>query len=65
MAHGTDSTVFKRYRNLVNRERKLVEGGVTSPGYNILKDEHPKRWWDEVKGLSGAKTKNDDLYTQI
>ena len=30
-----------------------------------LKGENPRRWWDEVKRLSGAKTKGGDLISQI
>lgn len=59
--HPANSTVFKYYRNLVNRERKACRGRYYESKIQHLKGEHPKRWWDEVKRLSGAKTKTTDL----
>ena len=64
-SYGTYSTVFKYYRNLVNRERKTCRERYYEFRIQHLKDKHLKRWWEEMKRLSGAKTKNGDLCSQI
>ena len=50
----TNSNVFKHYKNLVNRERKTCGERYYESRIQYLNDEHPKRWWDEMKRLSGA-----------
>ena len=64
-SYGTYSTVFKYLKKLVNRERKTCRERYYESRIQHLKDEHLKRWWDEMKHLSGTKTKNGDLYNQI
>lgn len=63
--HGVDSVQFKHYRNLINRERKACGGRYYKSKIQHLKGEKPKWWWDEVKRLSGAKSKNGNLISQI
>ena len=52
--YGTNSTVFKHYKILVNREQKTCGERYYESRIRHLKDEHPKRWWHEMKRLSGA-----------
>ena len=47
-------TVFKHSKILVNRERKTCGERYYESSIQHLKDEHPKRWWDEMQRLSGA-----------
>ena len=64
--YGTNSTVFKHYKILVNREKKTCGERYYESRIKHLKDEHPKRWWDEMRRQwSKLKTKNDDLCSQI
>ena len=39
---------------IVNLERKTCGERYYESRINLLKDEHSKRWWDEMKRLSGA-----------
>ena len=64
-SYGTNSTVFKYYKKLVNRERKTCNERYYESRIQHLKNKHLKRWWEEMKHLSGAKTKNGDLWSQI
>ena len=62
---GIDSVQFKFYHNAVNKERKACRGKYYVSKVQELKDENPKLWWDAVKRLSGAKTTQNDLISQI
>ena len=64
-SYGTNSTVFKYYKNLVNREGKTCRERYYESRMQHLKAKHLERWWAEMKRLSGAKTKNGDLCSQI
>ena len=59
--HGPESSQFKYLRNLVNRERKACRARYYESKVQQLKGKNPKKWWDEVKRLSGAKSRNGDL----
>ena len=59
--HGPESSQFKDLRNLVNRERKACRARYHESKVQQLKGKNPKKWWDEVKRLSGAKSRNGDL----
>ena len=63
--HGPESTQFKYFRNLVNRERKACRARYYESKVQQLKGENPNKWWDEVKLLSGAKSRNGDLVDLI
>ena len=64
-AHCPNSTQFKYFRNLVNRQRKICIGKYYESKIQHLKGENPKRWWDETKRLCGLKTSHSDLASQI
>jgi hypothetical protein len=56
---GGNVTIFKYYRNLVNRNRKKCRSKYyLSKVYN-LKNSRPKNWWKEVKRISGHSTVNN------
>ena len=63
--HGPESTQFKYFRNLVNRERKTCRARYYESKVQQLKGENPKKWWNKVKRLSGAKSRNGDLVNLI
>ena len=63
--HGPDSVLFRHFRNVVNRKRKACRCRYYESKVQQLKGENPRRWWDDVKRLSGAKTKGGDLISQI
>ena len=45
-------TLFKFYRNKVNRRRKIWRANYYTTKVNNLKQLNPKNWWHEVKRLS-------------
>ena len=47
--NGVDSALFHYYRNLVNRERKIRRANYYESKIQQLKEQHPKKWWGEVK----------------
>ena len=59
--HGPESSQFKYLRNHVNRERKACRARYYQSKVQQLKGKNPKKLWDEVKRLSGAKSRNGDL----
>ena len=63
--HEPESAQFKYFRNLVNRERKACRACYYESKVQQLKGENPKKWWYEVKWLSGAKSRNGDLVNLI
>ena len=65
VSNDTDSTNFKFYRNLVNRERKSCRAKFYKSNIQNMKDENPSRWWKEVKRLSNMKTKTFDIINKI
>ena len=58
--NGVNSILFKYYRNLVNRERKVCRAKYYESKIQQLKGEHPKKWWSEVKRLSNMKIRDQD-----
>ena len=64
-SHGADSAQFKFFRNLFNRERKACRTKYYELRIQNLRQEAPRKWWDEVKRLSGSKSKNGDLLSQV
>jgi hypothetical protein len=57
-SNGVNSILFKYYRNLVNRERKICRAKYYESKIQLLKGEHPKKWWSEVKRLSNMKIRD-------
>jgi hypothetical protein len=64
-AHGVHSPQFKYYRNCVNRERKVCRAKYYESNIKQLKGEAPRKWWNEVKRLSGIKSAGTNLSHQI
>ena len=63
--HGGESTQYKFYRNVVNRERKMAKAKFYCSKVEHMKQVNPKTWWKEVKRLSGSQSHTDDLINQI
>ena len=61
ITHGSKSTMFKQYRNLVNRERKLCRAKYYELNIHKLKEKNPKKWWSEVKRVSNFSTKREPI----
>ena len=64
-AHGVHSPQFKYHRNCVNRERKVCRAKYYESNIKQLKGEAPRKWWNEVKRLSGIKSVGTNLSHQI
>ena len=65
-AHGVHSPQFKYYRNCVNRERKVCRAKYYESNIKqLLKGEAPRKWWNEIKRLSGVKSAGTNLSHQI
>ena len=58
---GPNSIQYKFYRNTVNRKRKLCKSKFYESKIQHLKGKDPKRWWNEVKRLSGSLLRSGDL----
>ena len=63
--HGADSTIFKFYRNSVNRSRKRCKATFYNSKVGHLKTDDPKRWWSEVKRLSGSSAPSGVLRNDL
>ena len=48
-----NDTLFKFYRNRVNRKRKTCKANYYKTKVDNLKQSNPKHWWREVKRISG------------
>ena len=56
---GKDSDRFKEIRNAVQRECKRCKKSFYDNKVAKLKQSNIKRWWDEVKSLSGVRSVNN------
>ena len=63
--YGVNSIQFKQYRNLVNRERKTCRANYYESKIQQFKGVTPRKWWQEVKRLSGMKSTNVNVIYQI
>ena len=63
--YGVNSIQFKQYRNLVNRERKTCRAKYYKSKIQQFKGVTPRKWWQEVKRLSGMKSTNVNVIYQI
>ena len=61
VTYGSKSTIFKQYRNLLNRERKSCRAKYYKLNIDRLKEYNPKHWWNEVKRLSNFGNKQDPI----
>ena len=60
-----NSIQYKFYRSTVNPKRKLRKSKFYESKIQHLKDKNPKRWWNEVKRLSGSLLHSGDLRNWI
>ena len=63
--YGVNSIQFKQYRNLVNGERKTCRAKYYESKIQQFKGVTPRKWWHEVKRLSGMKSTNVNVINQI
>ena len=63
--YGVNSIQFKQYRNLVNRERKTCRAKYYESKIQQFKGVTPRKWWQEVKRLSGMKSTNVNVINEI
>ena len=61
VTYGSKSTIFKQYRNLVNREQKSCRAKYYKLNIDRLKEYNPKHWWNEVKRISNFGNKQDPI----
>ena len=54
-----NDTLFRYYRNLVNRNRKKCSGNYYASKISHLKNSKPKNWWREVKQICGHAPLNN------
>ena len=47
---------YRHYRNLVNRERKIIRNRFFTSKVQHLKDTKPNQWWNAVKRIAGMST---------
>ncbi|XP_032237538.2 uncharacterized protein LOC116618187 [Nematostella vectensis] len=62
---GNDSPQFKMYRNSVQEECKKSKASYYKTKVAKLKNTNVKRWWKEVKGLSGDSGSSRDWSQQM
>ena len=48
--------IYRHYRNLVNRERKILRSRYFASKVRHLKDTKPNQWWNAVKRIAGMTT---------
>ena len=60
-----NTTLFKFYRNKVNRMRKSCRAKYFALRVDNQKKSNPKSWWSEVKRISGMKPVTSSLLNQL
>ena len=63
--YGVNSIQFKQYGNLVNRERKTSRAKYYESKIQQFKGATARKWWQEVRRLSGMKSTNVNVINQI
>ena len=63
--HSKDSTTFKYWRNRVQQECKTCRKNFNERTVAALKDSNVKRWWKEIKGLTGQRSTTDSWVFQM
>ena len=64
--YGGNSSIFKFFRNAVNRDRKVCKSRYYESRVQAqMKGKNPKGWWREVKRLSGMQSHTRDLLSQL
>lgn len=64
---NNNTTLYRYYRNQVNRERKSLRSKYFSRKVNHLKHTKPSSWWNAVKRISGMQpaSNSENLLSQI
>ena len=62
---SNNTTLFKLYRNEVNRMRKSCRADYFASKVANLKKSNPKSWWTEVKRISGMRPVSGSLLNQL
>ena len=60
LADGKES-LFKMYRNRVNRERKLIRRSFYQEKVQHAKSKDPKKWWKQAKQICGMQKSSTSL----
>ena len=60
-----NSLVYKFHRNAVKKERKRCKAAYYTSKVQNLKGVNQRKWWDEIKKLSGGKEKNSSLLSVL
>jgi hypothetical protein len=61
--HSGNTTLFKLYRNKVNRERKTLKKNFVKNTLDSLSQDNPRHWWKSIKSLTGIGSKHDGIDT--
>ena len=67
-AFVSDDTVrYRHYRNVVNRERKVIRGRYFASKVRQLKKTKPSQWWGAVKRIAGMVPAmgSESLFSQL
>lgn len=62
---SNNTTLFKFYRNKVNRMRKSCRADYFASKVDSLKKSNPKSWWSEVKRISGMSPVSGNIINQL
>ena len=62
-----DIVRFRKLRNLINRERKILRKKFFTSKVSQLKQVNPSQWWGAVKRISGMSSQSgsQDLTSQL
>lgn len=60
-----NSLSYKFYRNAVNKERKRCKAVYYTSKVRDLKGVNQRKWWNEIKKLSGTKKDNSSLLCSL
>ena len=63
--HSKDFATFKYWRNRVQQECKTCRKNFYERKVATLKDGNVKRWWKEIKGLTGQRSTTDSWAFQM
>lgn len=63
--NDVNSTLFKFYRNVVNRERKKCKAKYYEYKVRQMKGENPKLWRKEIKRTGGVSSMTGDVVNQL
>ena len=62
-----DTKRYRHYRNVVNRERKVIRGRYFASKVRQLKKTKPSQWWGAVKRIAGMVPAmgSESLFSQL